>query len=223
MRVRVITFAVLCLLAVPAFSQTEATIDSVTGKVEVRPEAGSWQAASEGQRVAPGATISTGFDARATLRIGGAQLRVEPLTRLTVTELVREADTVSTRLFMAAGEVEAEVESAEGLSNDFRIRSTEATAAVRGTSFVFDGRELRVAEGRVAMQNRGGLTRFVVQTQQSSTSGTSPPEDPESATEDAFDVATDTRPADPGSGTDRQEPAPERPGETEPVFIRIEQ
>jgi hypothetical protein len=126
MRVHVIICTVLCLLAVPAFSQTEATIDSATGNVE----------------------------------------------------LVREADTVSTRLFMAAGEVEAEVESAEGLSNDLRIRSTEATAAVRGTSFVFDGRKLRVAEGRVAMQNRGGLTRFVVQTQESSTSGTSPPELP---------------------------------------------
>jgi hypothetical protein len=222
MRYIVSTALVLILCALPAFAQTEAVLVSVDGKVETRAEGGSWQQASEGDTIARGTTVSTGFDASAAIELGQSVLKVDPLTRLTLEELVQQADTVTTRVFMGVGEVEAEVQSAEGLSNDFEVRSTQATAAVRGTVFQFNGRSISVSEGQVALSNQVGLGTVVSQGQQSSTSGSAPPSDPEEETSEAFDVSTNTDPSADDEGDDTSETPGSGAADTAPVFIDIE-
>ena len=202
MRYIVSTALLLILCALPASTQTEAVLVSVEGKVETRPEGGSWQQASEGDTIARGTTVSTGFDGSADIELGDSVIQVDSLTRLTLEQLVRQADTVTTRVFMDVGEVEAEVQGAEGLSNDFEVRSTQATAAVRGTVFQFNGRSVSVSEGQVWLGNQVGLGVVVSQSQQSSTSGSAPPGDPEQETSQAFDVSTSTDPSADDGGTD---------------------
>lgn len=202
MRYTTIIALLLSLAALPAFGQVEAVMTSVSGKVELRPQGGSWQAASEGRTVAPGTTVSTGFGASAEIELGESTIRVEPLTRLTLEELVQQADNITTRAFMDVGSVNAEVETAEGLSNDFQIRSAEATAAVRGTVFEFDGQSVSVTEGLVSLQNQAGIGTVVAQNQQSTTTGTAPPSDPEETTTQQFDVSANTNPTAADEGED---------------------
>lgn len=215
----------LSFIALPALGQVEAVLTSVSGKVELRPEGGSWQSASQGQTVAPGTTVSTGFGASAAIELGESTIRVEPLTRLTLRELVQQADTITTRAFMDVGSVNAEVETAEGLSNDFEIRSAQATAAVRGTVFEFDGQSINVTEGRVSLQNQAGIGTVVSQNQQSSTSGSAPPSDPEETTTQQFDVSANTNPTaadESEDGGDETIAPPQQPDPLAAVTVEIE-
>jgi hypothetical protein len=153
-----------------AVAQT-ATFSAVSGKVEVREPGGSWQAASVDQTVPIGATISTGFGARAEIEAGEATLTVSPLTRLTIEELAREADTQQTDLFLGVGRVRANVRTGEDTTHDFQLRSSVSTAAVRGTEFVYDGYEVRGFEGTVVFSSPAGIEQTVSQGDQSSFDG----------------------------------------------------
>ena len=153
----------LLLVSSAAFAQVRATVQSVNGKVEIRPQGGGWQAASEGQRIARGSTISTGFNSRATLRLADSILEVEPLTRMTLEDLVETTDTVSTDVFVRVGRTRANVQSAEGVRSDFRMRSPITTASVRGTQFTFDTKRTEVSEGTVTVANFLGRSTNVAQ------------------------------------------------------------
>lgn len=159
-----IVLAALALFAGFGFSQ-EAVFEQVSGKVEFRSAGGSWTAASVGDAIPMNATISTGFGAEAILAIGQASVTVDPLTRLTLEELVQREGVVSTEVSLDVGRVEASVQSAEGLSNDFRVRSARSTASVRGTEFSYDGSTIRVSEGLVAFANNLGQRVSVAQGQ----------------------------------------------------------
>lgn len=157
MKHRVKTVSVLLLLAavMSAWAQQSATVRSATGKVEYRTAPGApWQAVSVGLELPLGAGISTGFGARATLEFGYTTLVVESLSRLTLEDLIEREGAVETDLMLNVGRVRAEVRDAAGLEHNFRLRSTQATAAVRGTDFVFDGVNIQVFSGVVTMLNR---------------------------------------------------------------------
>lgn len=163
MRRTLLMMIALLLVGSAAFAQVRATVESVSGKVEVRAEGGSWQAASAGERVARGSTISTGFNSRAELRLADSILEVEPLTRMTLEDLVETTDTVSTDVFVRVGRTRANVQSAEGVRSDFRMRSPITTASVRGTAFSFDTKSTSVTEGTVTVANFLGRTHSVPQ------------------------------------------------------------
>jgi ferric-dicitrate binding protein FerR (iron transport regulator) len=57
---------------------------------------------------------------------------------------------------LMTGRVRAEVNPPAGMAVDFTVRSPITTASVRGTSFDFDGMELRVEEGRVRLAGGDG-------------------------------------------------------------------
>jgi hypothetical protein len=99
--------------------------------------------------ISRGTTISTGFGARALLDLGNAVLKVEPLTRLRLEELIEREGTVQTDLFLRVGKVKAEVKTVTGLQQDFKLRSPVSTAAVRGTNFGYDGFDVVVFDGDV--------------------------------------------------------------------------
>jgi hypothetical protein len=153
----------LILGAAVAFGQTRATVESVSGSVEFRPPGGSWQAVQEGQQINRGTTLSTGFNSRARLRLANSVVDVAPLTRMTLEELVETSDTVSTDLFVRVGRVRANVQTTEGIQNEFRLRSSTATASVRGTDFSFDTKRTRVNEGVVTVANFVGRSTSVPQ------------------------------------------------------------
>ena len=118
------------VLAVSAMSfAVDARIQSVTGSVYIMNGDGVWDEGVEGMIVQPGYTVSTGFDSTASISMGDSTLIVSPVSRLTIDELTRVNGTVSTDLFLHLGRVRAEVHSAEGLKNDFRLRSTASTAS----------------------------------------------------------------------------------------------
>ena len=154
-RVLAITLLLLLLAAVAVAAQQTATVRSVTGKVEYRSApTEAWQAATVGTELPLGTTISTGFGARATLEFGYSTLTVEALSRLTLEDLMEREGVVDTDLMLNVGRVRAEVRDAAGLEQNFRLRSTQATAAVRGTDFIFDGVNIQVLSGMVTMLNR---------------------------------------------------------------------
>lgn len=146
---------------VAAFGQTRATVVSVSGSVEFRQPGGTWQAVQEGQEINRGTTLSTGFNSRAQLRLANSVVDVAPLTRMTLEELVETSDTVSTDLFVRVGRVRANVQTTEGIQNEFRLRSSTATASVRGTDFSFDTKRTTVNEGTVNVANSVGRSTNV--------------------------------------------------------------
>lgn len=153
----------------------DAVVQSTEGKAETREPEGQWQPAEPGLTISRGTYISTGFNSKMVLELGASTLEVKALTRMQLEQIVENNDSLDTDLFLEVGKVEADVQSTEGLRNNFKLRSPMATAAVRGTSFVFDGFTLWVTEGTVVLSNRVGQNRGVSAGQESSTDGYSAP------------------------------------------------
>jgi hypothetical protein len=149
----------LLLAAVFAAAQSEAVVKEASGKVEILAPPQGWKAAQAGMTVPIGATISTGFNSRAVLDLGNALLTVSPLTRMRLDELIEQEGTVRTDLYLGVGKVRAEVKTAAGLSQDFKLRSPVSTAAVRGTDLGYDGYGVQVYEGNVVYFNLLGQSR----------------------------------------------------------------
>lgn len=174
---------VLLALASVAFAQT-ATVTEFSGKVEYRLGNAAWRAVRSGIELPLNATISTGFSATAVLSVAGSRIDVGQLTRLTIEELADTGSTVSTGVFVPVGRVRASVEQRPDRSTDFKVRTAQSTAAVRGTEFETNGWELSVSEGIVEFANLVGQSRTVTATQVS--------------------VVTDGSPTDPADELDAQ-------------------
>ena len=167
-----VTLVFLLLLAAASlFGQVAATVRETTGKVEVKPEGGSWQTATRGMKLSRGFFISTGFNSSAVLDIDGSVLQVKPLTRMQLQELIKTEETVSADLFLKVGKVKAEVRSVEGRVLDFKVRSAVTTAAVRGTEFEFDGLSVKVINGEVTFTNLYEQSRTVRNGEKSGSDG----------------------------------------------------
>jgi hypothetical protein len=152
-----------------AFAQTmEARFLEVTGTVEIK-EANSseWKRAAPGTLTGRNTVISTGLKSSAVISIGSSRLDVRPLTMLTLAELTQRGNGEETTLYLRTGRVRAAVTPPTGQSVDFTVGSPTVTASVRGTSFEFDGKRLRVDEGRVLLAGSGGQKVYVAEAQQS--------------------------------------------------------
>jgi len=175
------------LFAAPAYS-VNAVIEETKGKVELKAIGGSWRKAEAGMEVGLGTTVSTGFNANAQIAIGNTILEVKPLTRMELEELIEKEGTIDTGLNLKVGKIKANVRSSAGLQNNFKLRSAQSTAAVRGTVFVYDGYTLSVEQGRVSLSNNLGQVRSVGSGEQSSTDGYSVPSYVEDAISSIFDL-----------------------------------
>jgi len=162
MRVKKIwlTLAIMVLFSSMLYA-AEGVFTSVSGKVEYRLPGQGWRSAAVGDRVPTGAQISTGFNSRASIEIEQAVLRVDALTRMRIDELVKKEGLISTDINLKVGRIQAEVKRAEGLRHNFKLRSAQSTAAVRGTSFVYDGVNLETFDGTVRFTNPFDIGRNV--------------------------------------------------------------
>jgi hypothetical protein len=170
-----IAAAIALALAAGVFSQSAAVVKELSGKVEIRATGGDWQPARAGMALDTGASISTGFSSTAVLDLGTSTLKVAPLTRMQLVELIARQGSVSTTLALKVGKVNADVKVAPGLRQQFTVKGPQATAAVRGTVFEFDGVTVTVVNGLVHLSNNQGQGRGVGAGEQSSTSGSQLP------------------------------------------------
>jgi hypothetical protein len=150
-----ITLGVAFLLAAAGLFAQEAVIREVYGTVELRKN-GVWIPARQGQKLGLQVLISTGLRSGALVAIGESTLSVRSLTRLSLEELVRTEGKETVNINLRTGRVRAEVNPPAGMATDFTVRSPMATASVRGTSFDFDGIEVRVDEGKVRLAGSDG-------------------------------------------------------------------
>ncbi len=110
-----------------------AVVNSVVGKVEVQVN-DSWIQLKNGDTLTSGSVISTGFKSSAVLYIGQSLIEVRALTRLTVEEIIEQNQNYNTTMFLDAGNIKADIKKSENKRVGFKVRTSVATASVRGTS-----------------------------------------------------------------------------------------
>ena len=190
---------VLAFAAAAAGAQSRAVLTGISGKVEIQnPGQTLWQPATEGMEVPVKATISTGFDGRAVLKLGASTVAVRPLTRLRIDELTSQNNVTKTSLAMPVGRIRAEVKSADGSKNDFTVKSALSTAAVRGTGFETDGVHLTCFESSVYFVSQSGIGINVHSGESGETSGGGAPSG--GAGQQEHNTGVDTNPSQTGAG-----------------------
>lgn len=155
---KMIAAVILALAVVGQLTALEGTVVRVEGKVEQQVANGSWKPLKQGDIIASGTMISTGFRSNATVKLGSSILTIKPLTRMTLVELAEKEDVVDTELFIEVGNVRAEVNSHNNKRNGFTVKSPVATASVRGTVFEA-GERIVVQQGSVQVRARAGKGR----------------------------------------------------------------
>jgi hypothetical protein len=154
----------LLLLWLPgiALFGTEAQVTSVTGTAEYRVgSAGSWQEIEPGMELPVSAQVVTSFRSSLRLEINRTEVTLGPLSRVTISDLGEENSALDAGFELPYGRLRANVKTDTGESADFRVRSPISTAAVRGTTFAFDGFELAVESGDVSFRNNTGQSHSV--------------------------------------------------------------
>lgn len=154
MKRNLLTFVSFVLLFVSASAfAMDATVSSVTGKVEVQKN-GAWLPVKAGDKLPQGSVVQTGFKSELVLKIKESEVKVAPLTRVTIEQLAEKEEKDETSLFVDTGSVKSSVNKAGGRKTGFTVRSPVATASVRGTEFSvansFDGTQVSVDKGYVA-------------------------------------------------------------------------
>ena len=143
--------------ALHVFAQN-GVIRELSGEVELR-HAGALEfvPAAVGSTVAQDTVISTGFRSSAIIEVGSSTLTVRPLTRLSLTEIRSAAGAETLTANLQAGRVRVDVRPPAGTTAAFTVQGPSATASVRGTSFEFDARSVRVLEGSVFFSGERGV------------------------------------------------------------------
>jgi len=148
---------VLLFAAVFSLCAQNGVIRELTGVVELKPAgASAFTAARPGSVVAQNTVISTGFKSTAIIAVGSSLITVRPLTRLTLAEISSAEGTEKLNVALQTGRVKVDVKPAAGTKTACTVQGPSATASVRGTSFEFDSRNIRVSEGVVSFRGNAG-------------------------------------------------------------------
>jgi hypothetical protein len=138
-------------------AQEAAFFREATGTVEIQaPGSTVWVNAAAGDRISQNTVVSTGFKSSAVIVLGDSVVLVQPLTRLSLEDIIVNQNDEQVNLYLHTGKVRAEVKPPAGGRTAFVVRSPVVTASVRGTSFEFDTENLRVDEGRVVYSLANG-------------------------------------------------------------------
>ena len=159
--ITIVLCAVQLFCAALVFGQN-GVIRELTGTVELkRAGQAAFVPAKAGDTVAQDTVVSTGFKSTAIIAVGSAVLTVRPLTRLSLAEISSSAGSESINVSLQTGRVRVDVDPPAGTRTNASVRGPSATASVRGTSFEFDTREVKVLKGVVAFKSRKGGTMLV--------------------------------------------------------------
>ncbi|HET9869642.1 MAG TPA: FecR family protein [bacterium] len=160
-------FAVLSPASAAVSSQ--GTLISVSGKVEVRPQAGGpGRSAKVGTLVGEGQRVVTGKDSGAILEFfDGSQVILKPGTDFWLSKLRKPSAKDKILHFkLLAGALLAQVTKLASASSSFEIEAGGVVCGVRGTQFSMeydpakDQVLLEVKEGRVYARSRGWSQDF---------------------------------------------------------------
>jgi hypothetical protein len=127
-----------------------AVLRELSGRVEIKtPGSDEWVPAQAGMTLEQAALISTGFRSTALLALGNSTLLIQPLTRLSLEEILALQGNEQVRVYLRTGRIRAEIQPPSGGTIDFTVRGPSVSASVRGTVFEFDTVNINVGEGRV--------------------------------------------------------------------------
>ncbi|MDE2489609.1 MAG: FecR domain-containing protein [Elusimicrobia bacterium] len=119
------------LLCSPAAAAPGASLAFVSGRVTVETPSGA-RAGRTGEPLASGDAVATGADGTAIIATAdGSRLKLRAESRIVLT--LPAPDSPATVAFLSLGGVFAKVAKRAG--QDFRVRTQDAVAAVRGTEF----------------------------------------------------------------------------------------
>jgi hypothetical protein len=180
------------------YAQETAFFREIIGTVEIKtPGSAVWKNAATGDRLEKNTLVSTGFRSTAAIVLGNSVITVRPVTRLSLEEIIRNQNNEQVNLYLHAGRIRADVRPPAAGRTDFTVRSPNATASVRGTSFEFDTERLRVDEGRVQYSLDNGRQVYVAG------GGMSYVDEPNNTVVSSFDAAAEllTPAPPPGSGS----------------------
>ena len=146
---KVLIAVLLLSMAAAVYSQT-GTIREITGEVELKTAGSSaFVPAQNGSPVAENTIISTGFRSTAVVAVGSTLITVQPLTRLTLSEIQSSAGIENLNVDLQAGRIRVEVKPPAGTRANTVVQSPSATASVRGTTLEMDINNLDVIDGTV--------------------------------------------------------------------------
>jgi len=159
-KVLLVVFMMCAGIAVFAQNGNRITgiIRELTGEVELKPAgASAFTPAKVGSEVEQNTIVSTGFKGMAVIEVGSSTITVKPLTRLSLSEIQENSGAENLNVNLQAGRVKVDVKPPEGTRTNFTVQSPSATASVRGTSFDFDIKNLKVIEGTVSFTGKSGM------------------------------------------------------------------
>jgi len=154
--------AIIFLLAGFCVFAQNGTIRELSGIVEIKkPGSSSYVAAKAGDQVSQDTIISTALKSVAMVEIGSAVILVQPLTRLSLTEISASASSETININLQTGRVRVDVNPPAGLKASMTVTSPSATASVRGTSFDLSTQNLYVQHGSVSFTGNRGNSLLV--------------------------------------------------------------
>jgi len=115
-----------------------ASLQSVTGDVQIMLPGGSWQAGTVNMSLPSGTQIKTGAKSSATVKWSSSNtLKINPFTNFTIKDIDIDprTKTVTSNLDLTTGKVKAKAEKLHNPSSEFSISTPTAVAGVRGTEF----------------------------------------------------------------------------------------
>jgi hypothetical protein len=159
---KIVCVAVMLSVISASLFAESGIIRELSGDVQLKPAGSSaFVPAQSGGEVAQNTVVSTGFKSTAIIAVGSSTIVVQPLTRLSLADIQTSAGAEKINMNLQSGRVKVDVKPPAGARADFSVQSPSATASVRGTSFEFDTRSLKVSEGTVSFAGRDGIVMLV--------------------------------------------------------------
>ena len=129
---RALSFTIAASLCACLFA-FDAEVTSLSGKAQFSLNGTSWSAISVGTKIPQGAAIQTGFKSELALKLKGTELKLEPMTRITLDELSEKGNKDNAVVSMKIGGLTSNVKKLEDRRAGFTVKGPAATASVRGT------------------------------------------------------------------------------------------
>jgi hypothetical protein len=149
----IILLFILCF-SLFALCAEQISLVSTTGVVQIKmKENGDWIKASAGQKLETGYFIYTGFNSTAVIQAANAKIEVKSLSQVSIASLISTKNNVTTDVYLKYGKIKANVIKNEEVKTNFKVRSANSTASVRGTIFTFGENTLFVENGTVELIN----------------------------------------------------------------------
>jgi hypothetical protein len=145
------------------FAQNESgVILELSGDVQLKhPGSNDYIEANAGDVVMRNTVVLTGFRSTALIAVGSSEIRVRPLTRLSLAEIQGSSDTETTNVNLHTGRIKVDVNPPSGTKAKVTVQSPAATATLHGTSIEFDMINIKVNEGRAAFSGSSGHAAIV--------------------------------------------------------------